>query len=387
MAQKNAPAQRQSDQGQPPALSGPRLPYHPMIEERFGVDKAAWKALCEAVFPAAQQTESVILALSYCRARNLDPFKKNVHIVPVWDKDKRCLVDTVWPGIGELRTTAFRTSQYAGRDKTEFGPDITQQWKDGNGNLIELTFPEWAQVTVYRMKDGQRIPFAGPQVYWMETYSEQKGGLPNSMWRKRPRGQLDKCAEAAALRAAFPEELGDEYSEAEAGMIYQHGKGAQDGVPHQHQGQKGGAQPAQPGARTQLESFRERHGQQAPAEPQAPSHDPETGEVAEPVDATPCPPAPQAARTPPPQRRDTTLAVPTPVYGEDGAKVGTYADRTAYVAALGEALRAASVPALVVQANHETAAAVDSALPDWLANEAAAVAEAADGGGQSGLEV
>ena len=43
------------------------------------------------------------------------------------------------------------------------------------------------------------------------------------MWQKRPRGQLDKCAEAAALRGAFPEEIGDEFTSDEGALIYQHG--------------------------------------------------------------------------------------------------------------------------------------------------------------------
>src|SRR6185369_500402 len=30
------------------------------------------------------------------------------------------------------------------------------------------------------------------------------------MWQERPEGQLEKCAEAAALRRAFPEEIGNE---------------------------------------------------------------------------------------------------------------------------------------------------------------------------------
>ena len=137
-----------------PAIAGPRLPYHPAIEERFGVNITEWRALVDAVFPLAKEPSSVILALSYCKARNLDPFKKPVHIVPMWNAALKRMVETVWPGIGELRTTAFRTGQYAGRD------DLS----------------------------------------------------PNSMWKRRPFGQIDKCAEAAALRAAFPEEVGNEYS-------------------------------------------------------------------------------------------------------------------------------------------------------------------------------
>lgn len=200
-----------------PAIAGPRLPYHPLIEQRFGIDRASWKALVEAVFPNATSVESVILALSYCRARKLDPFKRNVHIVPIWNKQTGGMIDTIWPGIGELRTTAFRTGEYAGRDQTVFGPTITK--KIGN---VEMTFPEWSQVTVYRMVKGQKVAFAGPQVFWLETYATAKRNddTPNEMWQTRPWGQIDKCGEAAALRAAFPEECGGDYIPEEV----QHGK-------------------------------------------------------------------------------------------------------------------------------------------------------------------
>lgn len=209
-------ATKEQSAEQVPAISAPRLPFHPMIEERFGIDRASWKALVEAIFPGAQAVESVILALSYCRARKLDPFKRNVHIVPIWDSKRGCMVDTVWPGIGELRTTAFRTGLYAGRGATEFGPDVTE--KVGK---LEVTFPEWAQVTVYRLCGGQRVEFVGPRVYWKESYAVTKRDdpSPNAMWRTRPRGQIDKCAEAAALRAAFPEEIGNEYTDDEAGAM------------------------------------------------------------------------------------------------------------------------------------------------------------------------
>lgn len=194
----------------------PRLPYHPEIEARFGVDKASWKALVEAIFPNATSTGSVVLALSYCRARKLDPFKRNVHIVPIWSKDKGCMVDTIWPGIGELRTTAFRTGEYAGRDAAEFGPIIEERV-----GKVDMKYPEWCRVIVYRFMRGQRVAFAGPQVYWLESYATARrdDDSPNEMWRDRPRGQIEKCAEAAALRAGFPEEVGNDYTNDEAARI------------------------------------------------------------------------------------------------------------------------------------------------------------------------
>lgn len=197
-------------------VAPPRLPYHPAIEERFGVDKAQWKALVEAIYPAAKTTDGVILALSYCKARKLDPFKRPVHIVPIWDDVKKKMVESVWPGINELRTTAFRTGQYGGRNEAAFGPVM----KETVGK-VEMEYPEWCQVTVYRMLGGERLPFPGPRVYWRETYAKRKRDdySPNSMWQQRPYGQLDKCAEAAALRAAFPEEVGNEYTLDEAPRV------------------------------------------------------------------------------------------------------------------------------------------------------------------------
>jgi phage recombination protein Bet len=210
------------------AIEPPRLPYHPGIQERFGIGQTEWRALVESTFPSAKSTGAVILALAYCKARGLDPFKKTVHIVPIWDKEKHCYVETVWPGIAEYRTTAARTGLYAGHDEVQHGDFVTKTWTEEDTE-ITVTFPEWAQMTAYRIVGGQRVPFPGPRVYWLETYAEKKSGAPNSMWADRPIGMLDKCAEAAALRGAFPEELGGEASYEEYGGFRWHGRDAIDG--------------------------------------------------------------------------------------------------------------------------------------------------------------
>lgn len=190
-----------------------RLPMPEGLGEEFDVRK--WRVLCEATFPSAKSSASIVMAVDYCKARRLDVFKKPVHIVPMWNSSLKREVETVWPGINEVQITASRTGQWAGMDEAKWGPDKSltfkgrrkthQGWENAE---VTVTFPEACAVTVYRMISGQRCPFTEP-VYWLESYSRSGGAssaLPTDMWVKRPRGQLHKVAKAASLRAAFPEE-------------------------------------------------------------------------------------------------------------------------------------------------------------------------------------
>jgi hypothetical protein len=63
-----------------------------------------------------------------------------------------------------------------------------------------------------------RTGFAAP-TYAVATYAEyaqtMKDGSPTSMWRKMPARMLLKCAEALALRKAFPAELSGVYTDDE----------------------------------------------------------------------------------------------------------------------------------------------------------------------------
>lgn len=226
--QQAAAAQAPLGSGEVVQLSPPRLPYPSQAKEAHGVDAGRWRALCEAVFPAARSAEAVLLALDYCKARKLDPFKRTIHIVPIWDSslgDHGGLRESIWPGIGELRTTASRTGLYAGCEETQFGPMSRREFKGsikkGNNwqeHKIDMDFPEWAQVTVYKIVKEERVAFPGPRVLFLETYGRRgrNTDMPNDRWTQSPTYMVEKCAEAAALRKAFPEELGDEQSAEEA---------------------------------------------------------------------------------------------------------------------------------------------------------------------------
>lgn len=194
------------------------LPMPVEAQGLYGLNEQSWKVLTEVTFPNAKSTEAILMALDYCRARKLDIFKKPVHIVPMWSSALGRNVETVWPSITEIQTTAARTGDWAGMDRPVWGLDITQtftgRYKDDQDQWHEtsvtVTFPEWVAVTVYRMVGGKRCPFT-EEVYWLESYGTAGGKastIPTSMWQRRPRGQLAKCGKAASLRAAFPEEIG-----------------------------------------------------------------------------------------------------------------------------------------------------------------------------------
>jgi len=194
------------------------LPMPIDANQVYGLSEQSWKVLTEVTFPTAKTPEAIMMALDYCKARKLDIFKKPVHVVSMWSAALGRNVETVWPSIMEIQTTASRTGLWAGMDRPVWGPDVTQtftgRFKDDNDqwqeNSVTVTFPEWVAVTVYRIVGGKRCAFT-EEVYWLEAYSTAGGKnsqLPTAMWIKRPKGQLGKCGKAASLRSAFPEECG-----------------------------------------------------------------------------------------------------------------------------------------------------------------------------------
>jgi phage recombination protein Bet len=194
----------------------PRLGLPEGADNEYGLTIANWRVLTDQVFPAAKDPMVVLLALDYCRARNLDIMKKPVHIVEVYDSDAGRYIEQIWPSINEVQTTAARTGEWGGLDAPEFGTLITRTFegviKVGNNQTKDIsstvTYPEWCKVTVYRIVKGIRCAFTERRDFVEVMVEQQRSGVPNSRWSKAPKQYLSKCTKAASLRAAFPEEVG-----------------------------------------------------------------------------------------------------------------------------------------------------------------------------------
>lgn len=177
-----------------------------------GIDEPTWNALKGTIYPGAKD-ESIIMAVDYCRARKLDPMLKPVHLVPMQvtvkhegRADTKEFRDVPMPGIGLYRIQADRSKTYAGADEPEFGPDTTRTFKGYGGRDESFTFPLWCKFVVRKLVGSMVVEFSAKE-YWLENYAAMSRDLsmPNAMWAKRPYAQLAKCAEAQALRRAWPE--------------------------------------------------------------------------------------------------------------------------------------------------------------------------------------
>jgi phage recombination protein Bet len=194
-------------------------------------DANTFRVLQETLYPGSTDQE-VAMILGYCKARRIDPILKPVHLVPMSvktdkkDKDGKFIYErknVIMPGIGLYRIDASRSGQYAGVSEPEFGEEVTKEF--GDKVKRRVTFPKWCKVTVKKIiSDGSIAEFTAKE-FWLENYASKSkfDDSPNDMWEKRSYGQLAKCAEAQALRKAFPDVVGNEYTKEEMeGKMHDH---------------------------------------------------------------------------------------------------------------------------------------------------------------------
>ncbi|RPF49508.1 phage recombination protein Bet [Thermodesulfitimonas autotrophica] len=159
--------------------------------------------LLKKLYPTAPEAQLRLFVYQAKRA-GLDPLTNQIHLLErrKWNKETGQWEVTwsVQTGIDGFRAVADRTGCYApGR-----APEIVER----DGKIFAAT--------AYVMKRvGDRWFEVSATAYFDEYVQTDSKGQPLHMWRKMPRNQLAKCAEALALRKAFPAELSGIYTDDE----------------------------------------------------------------------------------------------------------------------------------------------------------------------------
>jgi len=177
-------------------------------------DEEARQLISDNIAPGASSVEIEVF-LKFCEHVQLDPFRSQVWLVPRYDSKLRRQVFKPQVGIDGMRLIAQRSQLYGGSLEPEWcGTDGVWQsiWLD------KKTHPAAARFRVVR-KDWQE-PSVGIATW--DQFAPMMGKKGEKylapMWQQMGPHMLAKCAEAQALRRAFPAEMAGVYADIELGI-------------------------------------------------------------------------------------------------------------------------------------------------------------------------
>ena len=184
--------------------------YVPDVQGPVGLDLDQEKIdLIKRTIARGATDDELALFIEQCRRTGLDPFARQIYSVRrrQWNSQSRSYEEAqvIQVSIDGFRLIADRTHKYAG----QVGP----WWCGADGEWKEVWLsdepPAAAKVGVLRHDFHQPLFAIALYKSYVQTNAH---GEPVSRWKTDPAGMLAKCAEALALRRAFPQELSGLYT-------------------------------------------------------------------------------------------------------------------------------------------------------------------------------
>lgn len=139
-----------------------------------------------------------------CRAVRLDPLRRQIYAFVFGKNNPQYRRMSVVTGIDGYRAIAERTGNYR-PDTAPPRIEYSDGAKDARSNPLGIVRCE---VTVYKHAHGEWFPVTA-DAYWDEYAPLKDGALDpkKENWRKMARVMIAKCAEAQAIRRAWPDDF------------------------------------------------------------------------------------------------------------------------------------------------------------------------------------
>lgn len=157
----------------------------------------------KTIAPDATNDE-LSLFLYRAKSSGLDPLARQIYFVKRNQRQKDGSYSsnmTIQTSIDGYRAIASRTGELAGMSDVIYDSEDEEH-------------PKKASITVYRLVNGEKVAFPATARWneFAQQYEKYGKKVLGSMWAKMPYLMLGKCAEALALRKAFPEQLSGIYT-------------------------------------------------------------------------------------------------------------------------------------------------------------------------------
>lgn len=179
-------------------------------EMQYVIPQSLKDIYMKTVFNGLTEEEATV-AYRLAKRRNLDVEAKQIFFVPYTDKQgRRTVVNQT--SIDGFRLIASKSGKYGGCVE----PKLTVKLKDGA--KVVLPHEEYDPSEVEHIISGTisviNLEFPQPQTATalFKSYCKQYNGNPSGLWATMPDVMILKCAEALALRKAFPQDLSGIYT-------------------------------------------------------------------------------------------------------------------------------------------------------------------------------
>lgn len=157
-------------------------------------------ALIKDTIARGASDDELMLFLHLAQRSGLDPFSRQIYLI-----ERKAQVNGQWTttrqpqtGIDGLRLIADRTDRYAPGREPNFSYDADGHLETATSYVKKWVRGEWHEVAA--------------TAHYREYMQAKSDGHPTKMWADKPHIMLAKCAEALALRRAFPAEMSGLYT-------------------------------------------------------------------------------------------------------------------------------------------------------------------------------